>query len=155
MAAQLRSGALLVDRPLGGRQRLEALVGDRLAALDREPVRSGRKAGLGPLEGRKLLAEIVLQAFGELVLLEVGAEVRRVELVRFLAVVLVLEPAERPFDALALGLEELTCPVGVHRAQLTARSASRNSATVSPRDVRGVPRHVAPSERRVQPLCPS
>jgi hypothetical protein len=67
--------------------RLEPLVGNRLAAFDREAVRARGQARLGSLDRRQLLAQLLLAAFVELVLVEVGCEVGGIELVRRFAVV--------------------------------------------------------------------
>ena len=94
--------ALLVGGALGRRQDLETFVRDRLSALDREAVGSGGKALLGSLDSGKLFAQIVFQAFVELVLVEIGCEICRVELVGRLAVVLARAPADRTRDPRAL-----------------------------------------------------
>ena len=99
----VRASPFLVGRQLGRRNSLETFIGNRLSARDREAVRSAREALLGPLHGRQLVAEIVFQAFVELVLVEIGREIRRVVLVGGLAVVHVFEPAERPLDPLPFG----------------------------------------------------
>src|SRR5262249_54518422 len=57
---------LLLRGTLGGRNDLEALVRDRLAALDREPVCPFEEALLGPLDGLELGAEAVDQRLVEL-----------------------------------------------------------------------------------------
>ena len=58
-AAGRLAGAFLVCGELGRGHGLEALVGNRLTALDGEPERSIRKARLGALQGGELLSEIV------------------------------------------------------------------------------------------------
>src|SRR3954468_4397193 len=60
----------LLDRALRGRDDLEPRVGDRLAALDREPVRARGESLLGTLERRQLLLEVLGAAGVELVLVE-------------------------------------------------------------------------------------
>jgi hypothetical protein len=52
----LGSVGFLFGRPLGRRESLEALVRNRLAALDREAGGAGGKPGLGALEGGELVA---------------------------------------------------------------------------------------------------
>ena len=99
---------------LGGREHLEALVRNRSPALDRKAVGAVGEPRLGALDRVQLAAEIIGQALVELVLVEVGREIRRVGVVRELAVVLLLEAGERPLDPFALGREKLTCPVVVH-----------------------------------------
>ena len=95
--------AFLVRSALGRREDLEPLVGDRLSTLDRDPVRSRGEALLGSLDGGELFAEIVPQTLVELVLVEIGCEIRRVELIGRLAVFLVRAPLERALDPRALG----------------------------------------------------
>src|SRR5581483_7125855 len=113
--------AFLVRRQLGGRDGLEALVGDRLPALDREAVGARGKTPLRSLDGRELFAEVVAQSLVELVLVEVGREVRRIDVVGLLAVVLVAPPAQCALDALALGRQELACAIVVHRRSVQNR----------------------------------
>src|SRR6476619_7842091 len=50
---------LLGDGALGRRNHLEPLIGDRLAALDGEPVASVSQALLGPLDRRELVSKLV------------------------------------------------------------------------------------------------
>src|SRR5205823_10648734 len=113
------SRPLFVDRQLGRRESREPLVRNRLSALDREAVRSVDQALLGSLDGGELSTEIVLETLVELVLVEIGCEIRRVVLVGRLAVILVAEPPERVVDPLALGGQELACPICVHGASVT------------------------------------
>src|SRR5918992_4925131 len=62
---------LLFDSALGGGYRLEPLVRDGLAALDREPVGAGCEPRLGPLDGGEGLTEVVREALVQLVCVEV------------------------------------------------------------------------------------
>jgi hypothetical protein len=64
-----------------------------------------------------LLAQVLFATFVELVLIQVRGQIPGVVLVGWLGVVLVPDPAEAPFDPLALGLEKLACPVGIHAAR--------------------------------------
>src|SRR6185312_15687584 len=50
--------AELLDGALGSRKGLESLVGDRLSAFYREPVRSGRHPCLGALYSSELVGEV-------------------------------------------------------------------------------------------------
>ena len=69
-------GVLLGDRQLGGRVDLEAAVGDRLAAADREAVGAVGEARLGALEGGQAVLQVLGAAGVELVLVEaLGVEV--------------------------------------------------------------------------------
>ena len=51
-----RLARFLFGRPLGRRASLETLVRNRLAALDREAVRTGAETGLGTLDSGELFA---------------------------------------------------------------------------------------------------
>ena|SRR5438067_8729689 len=62
---------LLLDGSLGGRHRLEPLVGDRLSAVHRQSVRAFGEPGLRSLERGELLAKVLVTAFVKLVLVEV------------------------------------------------------------------------------------
>jgi hypothetical protein len=124
-----RSGprALLVGGQFGRRERLETLVRNRLTTLDRKTVRAGGETFFGALDRGELLAEILLQALVELVLVEIGGQIRRVILVCRLAVVLTSAPSERPLDPFALGSKKLACPVGVHHATLAQHGHFRRA----------------------------
>ncbi len=87
----------------GRRDSLETPVGNRLPALDRDAVRSSGKALLGALDGGELVAKIFLQTLVELVLVEIRCQIRRVVLVRRLAVILAPKSTQRPLDPHALG----------------------------------------------------
>src|SRR5262245_39194737 len=114
--------ALFLCRSLGRGERFEALVRDRLPALDREAVRAAGESRFGPIDCGQLLAQVVGQSRVELVLVEVGREARRILLLRQLARVLVTEPGQRAFDALSLGGQKLSGPFGIHRATLSDRA---------------------------------
>ena len=111
--------AFLVGRQLGRGEHLEPTVRDRLPTLDREAVRPGGQPRLGALDGLELAPQIVREGLVQLVLVEVGREVRRVVLVGGLAVVLARDPGQRVLDALALGAEKLACAVGLHQRTVT------------------------------------
>jgi hypothetical protein len=129
----MRPSSLLVRRQLCGRDGLEPLVGDRLAALDRDAVGSGGNSLLGSLDCGELLAKIELAPLVELVLIQVGCQVRSIELVRGLAVIPLAEPRQRTLDPRALGRQKLACPIGVHNLQLrrSARIGQRASRRVA------------------------
>ena len=93
---------------------LQTLVRDRLAAFDREPVRAGGQTCLGPLDRSELLAQIVRTSGVELVLVEVGGEIRRILFIRQLTGVLMPEPGQRALDPRALGGEKFACPIRIH-----------------------------------------
>ena len=63
---------LLRGSPLGRGKRLQPLVRDRIAALDREPVRPLGEPGLGALDRLELRPQLPAQAGVELVLGEIG-----------------------------------------------------------------------------------
>src|SRR5262245_38865073 len=98
----LASSRFLCGGAFGGRDGLEPLVRNRLAALDRDAVGAGRQPGLGALDGGQLLAQTFGQAFIELVLVEIAGEVARDELVGLLARVCVPKLPQRQLDSLPL-----------------------------------------------------
>jgi hypothetical protein len=100
------------------RNGLEPLVRNRLSALDGQPEGPVREALLGPLDSGERRAQVIRDAFVELFLVEVGSEVRRVEIVVRLAVVVAGAAPEGPLDSRALGRQQLPCPVGVHEESL-------------------------------------
>ena len=116
--------ALFFGGALCSREDLEALVGNRLAALDREAVRAGCEPCLRAFDRRELLAQVGFEPLVELVLVEVGREVAGVDIVGRLAVVDVCEAAKPALDAPALRLQELACAVRVHRRQAYASPAA-------------------------------
>ena len=83
---------LLRRGPLRGWERLEPLVGNRLATLERHAVCPRSQSLLRSLDGGELIAKIGLQTLVELVLIEVGRQVRRVGVVGRLAVAPALHP---------------------------------------------------------------
>src|SRR5262245_15839763 len=97
------SRPLLLDGQLGGRSRLETLVGNRQSTFDGQPIRAGSKTVLGALDSCQLLAQILLTALVELVLVEVGRLVAGVEVLVFGSAVRALEPGELALDPLAFG----------------------------------------------------
>jgi hypothetical protein len=113
-----RSACFFFGGALGGRDRFEALVRDHFPALDRDAVCSGCKARLRTLHGRELLAQVVREPRIELVLIEIGAQIPGVLLVRLLTRVLVPAPGECSLDSLALGGQQLARPLGIHEATL-------------------------------------
>ena len=69
---------------------------------------------LGPLDRGELLAQIVRTSLVELVLVEVGGQVRRILFIRQLTGVLMPEPGQRTLDPRALGGEKFACPIRIH-----------------------------------------
>jgi hypothetical protein len=109
---------LFLDGPLGRRQGLEALIRDRLAAFDGEAVRSGGETRFGALERVKVFAQVVRETLVELVLVEVGSLISGIVRVRRISGILVGALRKRTLDPLALGSQQLTCPLRIHRTSL-------------------------------------
>ena len=61
---------MLFDGPLGGWNRLEPLVGDRVAALDGQAVGAGGETLLRPLDRAELLGEPLAYSLRELVVVK-------------------------------------------------------------------------------------
>src|SRR4029077_6605299 len=80
---------------------------------------------LGPLRRGELAAQIVRTSGIELVLVEVGGEVRRILFIRQLTGVLMPEPGKRVLDPRAVGGEKFACPIRIHRADVTGLFAER------------------------------
>src|SRR5262249_53527306 len=74
----------------------------------------GGERRLRALDRGELLAQVLAAPLVEFVLVEIGGEVRRIELVAFLTVVDVGEAAQRPLDPPALRPDQRTCAVPVH-----------------------------------------
>ena len=91
---------LLLDGPLGCREGFEAVVRDRLVALDRPSVRTLLEPRLRPLDGAERLAQVVADAFVQLVGVELGRPVRGLVLICKLADIRRLPPC----DALSMRL---------------------------------------------------
>ena len=109
---------LFLDRPLGRRQSLEALIRDWLAALDGEAVRSGGETRFGALERGKVFTQVLRETLVELVLVEICPLIPGIVRVRRVSGVLVGALRERTLDPLALGGQQLTCPLRIHRPSL-------------------------------------
>src|ERR1700683_5262995 len=118
--AQRRSALaqpLLLHGQLGGGHRLQALVGDRLAAWHSQPVDPAVQARFGALERRQLDGEILGQSSVELTLVEV----LRAHVAGFagLGVVLV-DGGNRLLNPPPLGGQQLTRSLGVHVVESSA-----------------------------------
>ena len=99
---------LLLDSQLCRRQSLEALVGNRLAALGGEAEGSRREPCLRALERRELGSEILCEARVELFLVEVlGASVAWFVLFGELLWAFLLQLGDRLLDPLPLAREQL------------------------------------------------
>src|SRR5262245_16871718 len=115
---------LLLGGALGCWDDLEALVWDRLSALDGQPVGSRGESSLGPLHGLKLASELLGQALVELVGVEVAGLVARIDVV--IAVPGAREVGERALDPLTVTGEKLPGALGVHGARsLTSPARGR------------------------------
>src|SRR5436190_10367655 len=121
-SAGARSSRFFFGGALGGRDCFQTLIWNRHAALDRNAVCSGRKARLGTLEGSELFAQVVCKPFVELVLVQIGREIHRVLIVRFLARVQMTEPRQRSLDSPSLGGQQLAGSLGVHLTRRYQRS---------------------------------
>jgi hypothetical protein len=104
---------LLLCGAVRPRDRLEPRIGDRLAALDREPVRALVQSLLRALDRLQLLAELLGDSLPELLVEQLGRGVGRMLVeVRQLGRVLALgEAGERALDPCPLPGEEITCPI--------------------------------------------
>ena len=92
--------ALLFDGPLSCGQRSQAVVWDRLAAIDRQPVSPCFESRLGALEGGKIVVESLPTALVELVLIEVlKALVASFPPIRSLQRTLAVESRDRVLDS--------------------------------------------------------
>jgi hypothetical protein len=111
----------LFDRPLGGGDSFEALVRDRLSALDRDPICPGGKTRLGALDRSQLFAQFIRQTRVELALVQLGRQIAWIHVVRRLAGVLTLQVTQRPFDPGALGGKQLAGSLWIHQATLPNR----------------------------------
>src|SRR5438034_11214223 len=106
---------LLLDRPLGPRHGLQAVVGDRLAALHRQSEGALREPLLGPLHRRQLLAQALGQAGVALGLEQLGTVVGHVLVdVRELLARAGRQVGKGLLDARALLREPLGRAFGVH-----------------------------------------
>ena len=100
-------GALLLDGQLGRRERLEPLVGDRLAALHREPVGARRQPRLRALDGGKLRGQVLLSRVVEAAFVEVlGVAFARFVLLGVAFGLAFAQSGERLLDTLALSFEQ-------------------------------------------------
>src|SRR5260370_4165308 len=106
---------LLFGRALGGRHGLEPFIGDRLPALDREPVRSLRKPFLRALERSQRDSPIVGETLVQFVVVQVRRLVGQVCVGRCRLIALARrEPAEAVLDPLTLAGEQFAGAVGIH-----------------------------------------
>src|SRR2546425_3636396 len=110
---------LLLRDALGGRNRLEPLVRDRLPALDRETVRPLGEPPLRALDRLELGAEPLGEAEVQLLVVQLCRRIRGLVLIRQLAGIDRAELGERPLDPLALGAEKLPRPFGIHSRDAT------------------------------------
>jgi hypothetical protein len=119
----------LGDRELGRRDRLEALVGDRLSAQHGASVGAVRETMLRALDRGELLPKIPATALVELVLQQLSALIAAVELVRFRSrgLVHVDEFGELALDTPAFGGQELARSVRIHVRSLTTLGASNGT----------------------------
>lgn len=114
LASLALEARLLFNGALGGRNRFEALIGNRLTALDREAIGAVDKTPLGTLDGGELVPEIIGLPLAELPLVKLRRGVRHLVLPRKLFPARNAELGERLLDALAFAAQKLPCPVGFH-----------------------------------------
>jgi hypothetical protein len=113
LGAALVTG-LLTDRPLGGWDRLETLVGNRGAALDRQSVGPGSESLFGAFDSRELGSQVVGEALVPLVVIQGGRLISHVLLGGRFVALLWLQPAESLHDSLPLAGEQFTRTLGIH-----------------------------------------
>jgi len=87
-AAALAQRALFLNRPLGRRKCLEALVRDRLATLDGEPVPAGGQTLLRTVDCGEPIAKVFSESLVELVQIEVCGKIPWLEPASVVTVVL-------------------------------------------------------------------
>src|SRR5207302_5905386 len=110
---------LLGGGPLRRRHCLEAGIRDRLAALDRHAVGAGGKPLLRTVDGGKLEAQVLGEAFVELGVVEIRRLICEVLVGgRGLVARYGREPRESLLDAPALTCEELACTIWIHATNL-------------------------------------
>ena len=116
-ALDLADAALLLgEGQLGGRERLEALVRNRLAALCRDAVGPGLEPRLRPFDRLEPRFQVLAAAGVELVLVEaLGVEVSGLDPVVALLGAAALQRGDLLLDQLALAGEQLLGAVGIHR----------------------------------------
>lgn len=106
---------MLCGGPLSGWQGDQPLIRDRFAALDRQPVGTRCQSGLGALEGRELIAQIIRETLVELGLGQICRLIRCRLIARHGR-----ESGKRCFDPLTLLLEQLVCTFWIHASRLPA-----------------------------------
>src|SRR5712691_11213909 len=110
---------LLLRGALGGRDRLEPLVRNRLPTLDGEAVCPLGEPLFRALDRLELGAEPLGEAEVQLLVVQLCRRIRRLVLIRQLAGIDRPEIGERPLDPLALGAEKLPGPFGIHSRDAT------------------------------------
>jgi hypothetical protein len=123
LSGALAQRALFLHRPLGRRKCLEALVRDRLATFDGEPIRAGGQTLLRTVDCGEPIAKVFSQPFVELVQIEVCSKIRRLEPAGVVTVILMPATVKRLLEFAPLGGKQRPSTFGVHQ-----RSPSRYSA---------------------------
>lgn len=113
--AALGQSALFLHGPLGSREGLEALIRDRLTALDREAVCPCGQPVLGTLESLESFMKVGGEGFVDLVKIELCGQIRRLLKAGDLAVVLVPAMAEGALQLASLSREQLASAFNVHQ----------------------------------------
>jgi ketosteroid isomerase-like protein len=109
------AAGLLVDGAVGRRQGLESLVGDLLAADDRDPVGTGGETRLGALDGGELLLVILGEACVPLILIQaLVALVTRLDSIIGLFGLLGLDAGDRLLDSSSFGRKQFARTLRFH-----------------------------------------
>jgi hypothetical protein len=120
--AALGQSAFFLHSPLGRREGLEALIRDRLTALDREAVCPCGQPLLGALESLDSFMKVGGEGFVELVKVELCSQIRRLLKAGDLAVVLVPAIAEGALQLASFSREQLAGAFDVHQRTPTRYS---------------------------------
>src|SRR6266545_1096747 len=141
-AAALAQRALFLHRPLGRRKSLEALVRDRLAALDGEPVGARGQTLLRTVECGEPIAKVFSQSLVELVQIEVCGKIPRLEPASIVTVVLMPAMVERLLELAPLGGKQRPGTIEVHYSALSisaVRAGTRRTRSTNPQPARRHP----------------
>src|SRR5262249_30653786 len=116
---------------LGRRKCLEALVRDRPAAFDGEPVRAGGQTLLRTVECGEPIAKVFSQPLVELVQIEVCGKIPWLEPAGVVAVVLMPSTVERVLELAPLGGKQRPRTFGVHYSALSISAVRAGTRSAS------------------------